>query len=306
MGEAIEYFFFSFINRIARFLSFRSAGSVGAFLGSAVFSLTSFRKSITLDNLRHAFPEKSDHEIGAIARGAFKNYGTALLESLWTNHQSVEMLTSKVRVTNPEIMARARSQQKGVLLLSAHFGSWELLPNSVRLNLGTPLGMIVQRQRNQRIDAAINASRSRFGNFTIPMGPSSRKVLTALAENFVVLVLGDQSGPKEAVFVDFFGRPAATHRGVAAFSLKTGAPIVMGFLVRQKGGTYTMTLEEVDRTGLDSPNNEDNIIELTKRHTAILERWIRNYPDHWLWMHKRWKHTEYFTQQQHYEEKEEA
>jgi KDO2-lipid IV(A) lauroyltransferase len=138
------------------------------------------------------------------------------------------------------------------------------------------------------------------------MGPSSRKVLAALAEHHVVLMLGDQSGPKEAVFVDFFGRPAATHRGVAAFSLKTGAPIVMGFLVRQKDGTYTMTLEEVDRTGLDSPNNEDNIIELTKRHTAILERWIRNYPDHWLWMHKRWKHTEYFTQQQNHEEKEEA
>lgn len=302
MGEAIEYFLFRLINRIARFLSFRSAGAVGAFLGNAVFSLTSFRKSITLDNLQNAFPEKNEIEIAAIARGAFKNYGIALVESLWARHQSAETLISKVRIVNAEVLAQARSLQKGVLLLSAHFGSWELLASSVRLNAGTPFGMIVQRQRNQRIDAALDAMRSRFGNFTIPMGPSSRKVLNALAENCVVLILGDQSGPKEAVFVDFFGRAAATHRGVAAFSLKTGAPIVTGFLVRQADGTYTMTLEEVDRTGLDSPNNEENIIELTKRHTAILERWIRKHPDHWLWMHKRWKHTAYYNQHQTVEE----
>ncbi len=302
MGEALEYFFFTLISRIARFISFRSAGRVGAFLGNAVFTLTSFRKAITLENLRNALPEKSDEEILAIARGAFKNYSIALLESLWARHQNAEMLTRVVQVINPEMMARARSQQKGVLFLSAHFGSWELLPSSVRLNLGVPFGMIAQRQRNQRVDAAIDAMRSRFGNFTIPMGPSSRKVLKALAENFVVLILGDQSGPKEAVFVDFFGRPAATHRGAAAFSLKTGAPIVMGFLVRQSNGTYTMALEEVDRSGLDAPDNEENIIELTKRHTAILERWIRMHPDHWLWMHKRWKHTEYFEQHQPMEE----
>ena len=109
----------------------------------------------------------------------------------------------------------------------------------------------------------------------------------------MVLMLGDQSGSKASLYVDFFGRPAATHQGPAAFSLKTGTPIVMVFLIRQKDGTSEAVFEEVDRTGLEA-YTEENIIELTRRHTAILERYIRQHPDHWLWMHKRWKHTAYY------------
>jgi KDO2-lipid IV(A) lauroyltransferase len=293
MNDFIEYFFFSIINQIARRLSFRTAGKVGAWLGNAVFSFTPIRKKITLENLRTSFPEKSELEIYETARGAYKNYGIALVESLWASGQSAETLKGLLHVVNPEVMKRARAEQKGVLLLSAHYGSWELLPSSVRLNIDTPLAMIFQRQRNKRIDELFEKNRSRFGNITIPMGLSSRKALTALANNYVLLLLGDQSGPKEALFVDFFGRPAATHRGVAAFSLKTGAPIVMGLLVRQQDGTYTMTFEEVDRTGLHD-STEENIVELTRRHVAILEKWIRLHPDHWLWMHKRWKHTQFF------------
>ena len=303
MAEIVEYFFFSLINRIARRLSFGSAEKAGAWLGNAAYSLTNLRKGVTLDNLRKSFPEKSELEIHAIARGAYKNYGIALVESLWASGQSAKTLQGAIRVVNPEVMRQARLRQKGVLLLSAHFGSWELLVSSVRLNIGAPLVCIVQRQRNKRIDAVFETNRSRFGNVTIPMGSSLRKVLQALADNRVILLLGDQSGPKEAVFVDFFGRPAATHRGVAAFSLKTGAPIVMCFLVRQMDGTYALTFEEVDRSGLES-SSEENIIELTRRHVAILERWIRKHPDHWLWMHKRWKHTQFY--EEHYSVEQEA
>jgi KDO2-lipid IV(A) lauroyltransferase len=301
MGDFIEYFFFTVINNLARYLSFRRAGKVGSWLGNAVFSLTPLRKEVTLDNLRKAFPEKGEQEVLATARAAFRNYGIALVESLWAAHQSAETLRGVLRVTNPEVMAHARAQQKGVLFLSAHYGSWELLVNSVRLNIDTPLAMIFQRQRNRRIDAVFERNRSRFDNVTIPMGVSSRKALTALADNYVVLMLADQSGPKEAIFVEFFGRPAATHRGAAAFSLKTGAPIVMGFIVRQPDGMYTMTFEEVDRGGLHG-SNEENITELTRRHVAVLEKWICKHPDHWLWMHKRWKHTPFFESKQLIEE----
>jgi KDO2-lipid IV(A) lauroyltransferase len=127
----------------------------------------------------------------------------------------------------------------------------------------------------------------------IPMGISTREVFRTLQEGKVVAMLGDQSGPKESVFINFFGRPAATHRGAAAFSLKAGAPIVMLFLVRQKDGVYETQFEEVDRSGLEE-YTEENVNELTRRHTAILEKYIRMHPDHWLWMHKRWKHTAYY------------
>lgn len=293
MGEYVEYFLFSLINRVVGRLSFRSSQRLGRWLGKSVFAATGFRKEITLENLRNAFPEKSQEEILSIARGAYQNYGIAMLESLWAGQQSAERLKPLVRVVNPEVMARARSEKRGVLLLSAHFGSWELLISSVRLQLETPLCMIVQRQRNKRIDHLFEKNRTRFGNTAFAMGPSSRNVLKALAENQVVLMLGDQSGPKESVFVNFFGRPSATHRGAAAFSLRTGAPIVLGLLFRQQDGAYEFILEEVDRAGLHS-SSEESVTELTQRHTAVLEKWIRTRPDHWLWMHKRWKHTPFF------------
>jgi KDO2-lipid IV(A) lauroyltransferase len=98
------------------------------------------------------------------------------------------------------------------------------------------------------------------------------------------------------VFVEFFGRPAATHRGTAVFSLKCDTPIVMFFIIRQVDGSHAIAFEEVDREGL-SGTQEDKITELTRRHTAVLERFIRQYPDHWLWMHKRWKHTDAYVTQ---------
>jgi KDO2-lipid IV(A) lauroyltransferase len=106
----------------------------------------------------------------------------------------------------------------------------------------------------------------------------------------MVLMLGDQSASRESLFIDFFGRPAATHRGPALFALKTGAPMVMGLLLRQSDGRYAAEFEEIPHDDLHGAS-ERNVAELTRRHTAVLERYIRLYPDHWLWMHKRWKHT---------------
>lgn len=303
MRDTFEYVLFSILHRLAQRLSFRSAERIGAVLGELVFACTPIRKRVTLENLAHAFPKKSSDELRRIARGAYRNYGIAVLQFMWSTNKSAEVLKPLVRFTNAAVLHQALERKRGVLFLSAHFGAWELLPASITLHVGATVSALVQRQRNPKIDALLDAHRRRFGNDTIPMGVSSRRVLTALSDNHVVILLGDQSGPKEAVFVDFFGRPAATHRGVAAFSLKSGAPIVMGFLVRQRDATYTLTLEEVDRTDLTA-YTEENILELTRRHVAILERWIRDYPDHWLWMHKRWKHTSYY--QQHLAETEQT
>lgn len=301
MRDSIEYFLFATIHWLARHMSFRTAERTGALLGQAVFSCTNFRRRVTLENLRHAFPEKTPAERLAIARGAYRNYGIALMEFLWASDKPPEALLPIVRIVNPEVMHAALSRNKGVLFLSGHFGAWEFLVTASSLQFRVRVATLVQHQRNAKIDARIDSIRRRFGNETIPMGVASRRVLTALAQNRIVPLLGDQSGPKEAVFVEFFGRPAATHRGVAAFSLKSGAPIVMGFLVRQSDGTYTLTLEEVDQHDLMG-YTEENIVELTKRHVAVLERWIRKHPDHWLWMHKRWKHTPYYEQRHVIEE----
>ncbi len=278
---------------MARILSYSAAERLGRVLGRLAYVLTVSRRRVALDNLARAFPEKSPEEIRTIARGAFQNYGISLVEMLWSGQAAKEELADLVHLVNPEVAYRARERGKGVILLSGHFGSWELLVSSFLVRLGWAATVIVQLQRNRKINAIIDAQRRRFNVTTIPMGPSVREVLKTLERKEVLLILGDQSGPKESLFIDFFDRPAATHKGTAAFSLKSGAPIVFVALVRQADGTHEAVFEEVDRSGLDT-YNEENIAELTRRHAAVLERYIRLYPDHWLWMHKRWKHTGYF------------
>jgi KDO2-lipid IV(A) lauroyltransferase len=291
--ETIEYTLFRAVQRVARLLSYPAADRLGRILGRLAYVLALPRRRIALDNLRHAFPDKPPGEIRAIARGAFKNYGISLVEMLWSGQADPEELGHLVELVNPEVAFNARDRGKGIILLSGHFGSWELLVSGFLISLGWAANVIVQLQRNRKINAIIDAQRRRFNVTTIPMGISVREVLKALQRKEVLFLLGDQSGPKEALFVDFFGRPAATHKGTAAFSLRSGAPIVFVALLRQHDGTHKAVFEEVDQTGLDG-YSEENVAELTRRHTAVLERYVRHYPDHWLWMHKRWKHTEYF------------
>lgn len=290
MIEYIEYLLFRLAAAIAGSIPFRTAGRIGAVLGGMVFDVTGVRKRVTLENLRYAFPELNEEERRAIARGAYQNYGIALMEFLWAGKKSLDEIVQVLHLPDNEILSDLRSRECGVLFLSGHFGSWEFMIPGASCLFERPLAAVVQRQRNKRVDAIIDGNRSRFRNTTIPMGVSSRNVLKALAEKKAIIILGDQSGPREAVFIDFFGRPAATHRGTAAFSLKTGCPIIMCFIVRQHDGTHALMIEEVDRSGLQG-SHEDKVVELTRRHVAVLEKWIRRHPDHWLWMHKRWKHT---------------
>jgi len=289
----IEYAFFLPVNWLSRRLTFHGAGKLGSALGAAAFHMTRHRAGISVENLARAFPEKSPSEIRRIAVGAYRGYGRALVEMLWSGGASVDELRGTMVLANREVPLDALGRGKGLILLSGHFGAWEFIVTSMSLQLGQPVVAIAQPQRNNYIDAVITANRNRFGSGTIPMQHAVREATRLLRQGRIVAMLGDQSGPRESVFIDFFGRPAATHRGAAAFSLRNDAPIVMFFFLRQPDGTYRAEYEEVDRSGLESPS-EENIVELTRRHTAVLERYIRQYPDHWSWMHKRWKHTEFY------------
>jgi KDO2-lipid IV(A) lauroyltransferase len=293
LKSLVEYALFIPVDMIARGLSYRGAGKLGSALGGFVWRCAGYRKKISIENLTLAFPGKPQAELRAIAEGAYRGYGRALMEMLWSGGAGEEELRSTMTLENPQIPLDALARGKGLILLSGHFGAWEFIVTSMSLRLGRPVVAIAQPQRNRYIDAVITANRNRFGSGTVTMHESVREVMKLLRAGKIVGMLGDQSGSKESLYIEFFGRPAATHRGAAAFSLKCDTPIVMFFFLRQPDGTYRTVYEEVDREGLTG-TSEENIVELTRRHTAVLERYIRQYPDHWLWMHKRWKHTGYY------------
>ena len=293
MGDLLEYALFMALRGIARRLSFRGADRLGTLLGRSVLVLTRYRRGVTMDNLRRAFPDRPEAELRRIALGAYENYGRSMVLMFWSSAQTPETIASLTRFDDEALVRSCLAERKGFIYLSGHVGAWEILAQSFAITFA-PLTIVVQSQRNKRVDAVLNADRCRFGSTTVVMSAAAREVLSILRQGKAAGMLGDQSGPIQAAWVEFFGRPCPTHRGPALFTLKTGCALVMFFPIRQADGTYRVKSERVNLDGI-SGSGPSAVDELTRRHTAILERYIRMCPDHWLWMHRRWKHEALHT-----------
>jgi len=289
LKDIIEYIALIIAGQILRFLPLRAVQCLGAWCGSLAFYVVPIRRNVALENLHKAFPEKTEREVWRITRQVYKNFGIVLFELLWFPKIKAEDLQKMVHVDNLELMEKKLSERKGLIMLSGHFGNWELLALAIGYLSGHPLSVIVQEQRNPLVNLLINRYRSRFGNHIINLGRAAKNSIAVLRKGGVVGMIADQSGPEDGLYVEFFGRNVATHDGPARFSLKTGAPLLMVFAVRQADGTYHVHIEEVEQKDLPEDATE-KVGELTRRHVAILERYIRAYPDHWLWLHRRWKH----------------
>jgi KDO2-lipid IV(A) lauroyltransferase len=290
MQNKIEYWLFSLVGLTVRLMPLKVAQSFAKTLAFVVFHLTPIRKKVTIDNLKRAFPEKNHSEINRIAYGSYKNFVTTIVELLWFPRFTDKKLRETVKIRNIELLYEELKKEKGAILMSAHFGNWELVAMAIGRMSGHPVTIVVQGMRNPYVGKLVNDYRCRYGNRVVDMSIAVREIIRALNEKKVVAMLGDQSAGPEGAFIEYFGIPASTYLGPAVFSLKTRAPLIVGIVIRQKDGTYEVIGEAVDKTGIEE-FSEQNAIELTRRHVAILEKYVRLYPDHWLWQHRRWKHT---------------
>ncbi len=290
LRHAAEFVAFEILASLVLLLPLSGARWLGCRLGRFTFDVLGYRKDVTLGNLRRAFPEKSDDELRRIARGAYENVAMSLFELLWFPRMSPDRLRSLVHFDKPELVREAYQKGRGVLLLTAHFGNWELLAQCIIVVFGFPVSVIVKTQANRFVDVRINKRRTRLGNKIIPMETSLREVLRSLREKEAVGLVADQAAPKENVPVEFFGTMVPTHQGPSVFSLKMGSPIVAIFSVRRSDGSYDMHVFPVPSDDLKG-YNVANATELTRRHVKITEDIIRQFPDQWMWMHKRWKHV---------------
>lgn len=286
----IEYVLFQTVGTVLRLLSLRTVQRLGATMGEKVFSLGKFRASVTLQNLRHAYPEKSNDELDRLARSTYRSFGTAFFEFMWFPRLKRSAIQRLVHLENVDIVRAAKKRGKGVILLTAHFGNWELLATATSLAADFPIHIIVQPQANPLVDREVNRWRTLFGNSVVPMEESVREILRTLHQGGAVGIVADQSAPMENISVNFFGRLVPTHTGPGVFALKTGAALLIGFSVRQPDGTYLARYEEITTTDLGG-YSEESVAELTRRHVLRTEQVIRKYPNQWMWMHKRWKHA---------------
>ncbi len=289
MKNRIEYLLFLLFSLTFRLLGLNTSRKLSGLLAVIFYYFIPIRKKTVLENLTNAFPEYDEKKTRSIAYNTYKSFLTAFIEILYLSKISRQELEAAVNCPNKDLIETKFKEEKGVILLSAHFGNWEYVAASVALQLNLPFSVVVKPQRNPYVSDWMNNVRTRWNNDIVSLGLSIRKTYQTLKEKKIVAMVADQRGPQESIKVEFFGRKVSVHVGPAVLALKTGAPILCGIPVRQKDCSYKIVMHEISKDNLPE-DNEEKIIELSQRHTSYLESFIREYPEQWLWMHKRWKH----------------
>ncbi len=244
------------------------------------------RRRVTLDNLRHAFPELPERERRRIAKGAYINMAYAVMEGLCSPRLSEEELPRAVVSDDWAPVQAAIDDGKGILVASAHFGGWELL-GEVLARRGVKLHAVVRSLRGF-LNAELIESRRRSGMQLIAPRGAVLSSVRALRRGAMVAMLIDQVLPADrGVFVPFFGRPACTTPALSMAAFSSGSPVFILMSVRE--GDQLRLFVEGPFPVPDTGDRKRDIVAHTAALTQALERFIRRYPDQWLWLHRRWK-----------------
>jgi Kdo2-lipid IVA lauroyltransferase/acyltransferase len=287
--EAAEFAVVWLVVHGVRLLPRKVARAVGAAIGAIAFRVLGRLRRVGLRNLELAFPEMTAADREATLRAEYRNLGFLLAEFCKMPGYTAPTASRFIRYEGLENYLAARDRGKGVLVLTGHLGAWELSSFYHSL-MGMPMGMVIRRLDNSLIDALVNRIRCLHGNRVIHKDDFARGLIASMRAGETVGILMDTNmTPPQGVFVPFFGVLACTASGVARIAAKTGASVVPGFLLWEKAEQqYVLHFgEEVEviRTG----NPEQDAVANTASFTAAIERYIRQYPEQWLWLHRRWK-----------------
>jgi len=271
----------------------KPAIKISDFLGRILFLIDKRHRRIALDNLRYAFgPQKSPSEIRFIAKQVFANLVQIVFEIGWSLQLDKRNFAGYVNIEGYHHIKKAYEKGRGVLVLTAHFGNWELL-TVIAAMIQFPLSIVVRPLDFKPLDHFFFNLRTRFGGKIIPKKRSFRKILKSLNRGEMVAFLMDQNVDwYEGVFADFMGRLACTTHGLALLALKTGAPVIPVFMVREKTGLKGKFGPEIPfiQTGDRRKDIEVN----TRQYNRVIEDMIYQYPDQWFWIHQRWKTKPYY------------
>ncbi len=258
----------------------------GAVLGAFTFHVLRIRRRVVLENLRIAFGEGMDGaERKRVAAACYRVFGRANFEYFGLPALKRRGVLEKIEVEGREHLDAARERGKGIILLMSHFGNWEMLGLMGR-HLGLEVNLLVGDLSNPGVDEAMNRLRERLGLRILRRGMALRETLKLLRAGGTVLFPGDQEARWHGVTVPMFGRATLTHPGAAHFALKSGAAILMGFPIREGSNFRLKFLPPILPEG---DGDKEDVQRLTARHVAALESVVREHPEQWFWMHKRWK-----------------
>ena len=290
VGRFAGWFGFKVCSLIIRYIPERYIYGFAGFIGNAGYRLAKKQRTIAIDSLSIAFgKEKSRSELEQITRDCFTFLAKAGTELIFLMDRPA-LLKQRVTMAGIEYLDGALKYGKGVILVSAHFGNFPLLMARLALG-GYKIGGIMRQMRDARMEKIFLEKRNRLNIKTIYSQPRSACVsntIEALRNNEIVFTPIDQNFGTGGVFVNFFGRKAATATGPVILAQRTKAAIVPCFIVREPQDTHKIIFEPALNIVAGS-NSEETVLINIHRLTDIIESYIRRYPAEWGWIHRRWK-----------------
>lgn len=291
-SQEIAYKVIAGLLKVLGLIPRKTAFKLGNFIGQILFLADRKHRKIVIDNLTRSFGhEKSSYEIKILVRRVFKNLGQIIFEIGWSLRLERKDFQKYFNIQGLSNYRNAYKKGKGVLLLTAHMGNWELL-SIIMAMAAYPVNVLYRPLDFFLLDRLFAMIRGRFGAELIPSAQSMRKILRSLKYGKVVGMLMDQNVDwYEGVFVDFFGHRACTNKGMALLARRTESPVVPVFLVREKSGFRAEFGSEIPL--IKTEDIRKDVEANTQQYNRIIEDFIRQYPDQWFWVHQRWKTKPY-------------
>jgi KDO2-lipid IV(A) lauroyltransferase len=273
------------LSAVVRRLPRRLALALGRSLGRIWSDLDPRHVSVAVDNLRHAFPDWDEVRLRRTARAVYVHFGQILIDLLWLEGRSREEI---LRLVDPEGFAPIQAAPGPKVFVAAHIGHWEV--HAIAHGwLASPVAVVARPLDNPALDRRLCGLRASSGNVVIEKRRALQQVLRFFREGVGVAFLIDQNvQEKDGVFVDFFGRLAATTPVAAVLALRAGLPIVAGHTLLMPDGRYRVRYEPPLEWAATGDRRAD-VIALTQHLTRMIEGWVRETPEQWLWIHRRWK-----------------
>jgi len=289
MRERIEYWLVVSVAQVLGWLPRPIARVCSGELAALAHRMMGRLRRVGQQNLKMAYPALNDAERRRVLRRVFRHLGWQLVEFCRMRRYTAANTKGRIRTEGLENYLAARARGKGVLVVTGHLGAWELSSFYHSL-MGYPMGLVIRRLDNHRLDRFVNTIRCMHGNRVLHKDDFARGLLTAMRAGETVGILMDTNmTPPQGVFVDFFGTEACTASGLARVALKTGAAVLPGFMVWEPSERMYVLHFGEELKFVSSGDAEADIVSATAQCTKAIESWIRRYPDQWLWIHRRWK-----------------
>jgi KDO2-lipid IV(A) lauroyltransferase len=278
----IAYFLYKFARFLCMRLTPKGAYRLATFLSLVKYYISPRDRNAVIGNLKKILPSSELPRIRNYAREVFINFGKYLIEFFRFSLLKKEDYGHFIKIKGLEHIDKALKENKGIIVLSAHIGNWEL-GGVLMAMLGYPLFAVALPHRHNRVNAFFNAQRECLGMKVVPsLGVAVRRIFEALKTNHIVALVGDRDFANGGKKMPFLGDSKIIPKGPAVLSIRTGAAIIPGFVIRQAGDTHILEFSEP----VPPSTNEDQILSVC---TRIIEEKIRQYPGQWLMFREFWK-----------------